>query len=83
MKKPRISKKVLETYLQCSRLGPNNCNDIYFAFEDMEQEIDRLNKIIDELEKYIQLKMFSSLNDKEDLCEISYKLQELKEEGKE
>ena len=55
--------------------------DLYSDYKKQQQEIDRLNKIIDELEKYIQLKMFSTLNDKEDLCEILYKLQELKEEN--
>lgn len=54
-----------------------------------EQEIARLNKIIDELEEYIQLKIIRSENesdyiiDEGDIKELYYKLKELKEEGKE
>ena len=57
-----------------------------YDFKDME--IARLNKIIDELEEYIQLKIIRSENesdyiiDEGDIKELYYKLKELKEEGK-
>lgn len=50
-----------------------------------KEEIARLNKIIDELEEYIQLKIIRSENesdyiiDEGDIKELYYKLQELKE----
>lgn len=45
------------------------------------KEIDRLNKIIDELEKYLTTNIRHSA-DRQVYGNVYYKLQELKEEGK-
>lgn len=53
-----------------------------------EKEIDRLNKIIDKIEDFIQLKIIRYENEKDymlepqDILDIYYHLKKLKEEGK-
>lgn len=48
---------------------------------ELEEEIARLNKIIDELEKYLTLQI-AHTEDRQIYGKVYYKLKELKEEGK-
>lgn len=84
-----MKKEKLLEILHFSDIHPYDIQKIIDNFNNQQQEIDRLNKIIKELKKYIEAEIFLlpplEYQTTNDLCiynNILYKLKKLKEEGK-
>ena len=82
-KEDKIVKEIFETLIKYTNLTPDAIDDLYYLqgyIEEKDKEIERLNNIIDELEKYMNEERINNGQiDEWTIMEIQMKLKELKE----